>query len=103
MMTADSYKYFSLCLLYKILRLNCIPFFNSVLSPNLGLASHDTRASNNLYLSNIRRNKYGERSFFFSAILLWNNLSTDVRNASSYPVFKKKLKCLIIADAKEKC
>jgi hypothetical protein len=43
------------------------------------------------------------RSVLFSTILLWSNLSSDVRNASSYPLFKRKLKCLIIADAKRNC
>jgi hypothetical protein len=63
LMPSDSHKYFSLCLIYKILKLECIPYFRGVLSPNLGLASHDTRAYNNLYISNIRRNKFGMRSF----------------------------------------
>jgi hypothetical protein len=103
LMPSDSHKHFSLCLIYKILKLNCIPYFCGVLSPNLGLASHDTRAYNNLYIPNTRRNKYGMRSFFYSATLLWNNLSDDVRNASSYSLFKKKLKCSILENAKVLC
>jgi hypothetical protein len=54
-------------------RLNCIPNLNGVFSPNLGVSSHDTSASNNPYLK----------------------ISQGMRNASSYPPFKRNLKCLI--------
>jgi hypothetical protein len=103
LMPSVSHKYFSLCLIYKILKLECIPNFRCILSPNLGLASHDTRGYNNLYIPNSRRNKFGMRSFFYSATLLWNNLSDEVRNASSYSLFENKLKCSILESAKLLC
>jgi hypothetical protein len=99
----DSHKYFSLCLVFKILRLKCIPYFNDILCPNLELHSHSTRGSNNLYLSNIRRNRYGVRSFFYSSVLLWNDLPDHLRNSGSFPIFKKMLKCFLLTDALQKC
>jgi hypothetical protein len=38
LLPADSHIYFSLCLIYKILKRQCIPYFNGTLRPNLGLA-----------------------------------------------------------------
>jgi hypothetical protein len=59
LLPADLHVYFSLCLIPKILKRQCLPYFNGTLRPNLGLASHDTRSVSNLYISNIRRTKYG--------------------------------------------
>jgi hypothetical protein len=103
LMPTDSHKYFSLCILYKILRLKCIPFFDGSLCSNLGLDSHDTRAFNNLYIPNIRRNNYGVRSFFYSSSLLWNNLPDNLRVSQSFPMFKKSLKGFLLTDALQKC
>jgi hypothetical protein len=102
-MPSDSHKCFSLCLLYKILKLNCIPYFNNVLRPNLGLSSHDTRASNNLYVPNFRRNTYVIRSFFYSSVLLWNKLPDNLRNTRSLSLFQKTLKCFLVFNGCLKC
>jgi hypothetical protein len=101
----DSHKYFSLCTLYKILRLKCIPFFNNYLRPNLGLDSHDTIAFNNLYIPKKHRNNFGVRSFFYSSTRLWNNLPANLRASKSFPMFKKtfKQKGFLLTDALQKC
>jgi hypothetical protein len=86
-----------------ILKMNCIHYFSNVLHPNLGLSSHDTRGSNNLYVPNIRRNTYGVRSFFYSSVLLWNKLPEYLRNTGSLSLFKETLKCFLLKDACMEC
>jgi hypothetical protein len=64
----DNYKYFLLCNLFNILRYNNIPYFDRAIVLNSDRAchsSHSTRSTNNIYVPNVRRNRYGVRSFFY--------------------------------------
>jgi hypothetical protein len=53
---SDSYKYFSLCTLFHIIRHGKVPFFNSIVIFNSDRASHRTRSIHDIYVPNIRRN-----------------------------------------------
>ena len=41
---------------------------------------------------NIRTKKFGLDSIAYTAIQLWKNVPEDIRNSTSFPMFKKKIK-----------
>ena len=45
------------------------------------------------------RLKFGERAFSVAAPLVWNRLPSDIRDISSTPLFKKKLKTYLFSVA----
>ena len=45
------------------------------------------------------RLKFGERAFCVAAPLVWNRLPSDIRDISSTPLFKKKLKTYLFSAA----
>jgi hypothetical protein len=101
-MPTDNNKYFSLCNLSNILRYNNVPYFDRVIVLNSDRACHSTRSTNTIYVPNVRRNRHGVRSFFYSASSssLWNELPEELKSCQSINVFKTKLQSHILTCAK---
>ena len=53
--------------------------------------SYNLRDSENKLAVALRRTNYYRNSFCYSGAVLWNNLSTDVRQTKSFTVFRKLL------------
>jgi hypothetical protein len=84
----DNYKHFSFSNLFNILRYNNIPYFDRVIVMNSVRACPSTRSTNDIFEPNVRRNRYGERSFFYSLSFLWNELPDVLKRSESIHVFK---------------
>ena len=53
--------------------------------------SYNLRDSENKLAVALRRTNYYRNSFCYSGAVLWNNLSTDVRQTKPFTVFRKLL------------
>lgn len=62
--------------------------------PNRSLRS----ASTNLLVTHRSLNRYGDRSFYFAAPRLWNNLPNHIRTAASLSSFKRSLKTYLFIE-----
>jgi hypothetical protein len=96
---SDSYKFTALWALFHIIRHGKVPFFNSIVMFDSDRASHCTGSIHDIYVPNICRNCYGSHSFFYSASLLWNELTDELKFCQSIDVFKIKLKPCIMNNA----
>ena len=54
---------------------------------------YPTRNTNpDIYRPRVDQVKFGERSFYYEAPVLWNSLPNEIRTVDSFPVFKKLMK-----------
>jgi hypothetical protein len=84
----ENYKYRALCVLYNLIYMKNIPYFHGSIVRNSEIHSHSIRNSFDVHISNIARNQYGSRSFFFKACGLWNDLPEAIKCTQSFPSFK---------------
>ena len=54
---------------------------------------YPTRNTNiDIYRPSVDQVKFGERSFYYEAPVLWNSLPNEIRTVDSFPAFKKLMK-----------
>lgn len=88
----------TLCIMYKIVKLNNVPFFDGYFCKLSEFHNHMTRgSSNNNFRSTMKpRTEFGRNSFNFRGILLWNSLPNDIKDELSYVTFKNKLRTYLL-------
>lgn len=81
-----------LCIMYKLVKYNMVPFFNEYFKRANSIHEHNTRSCNNFRSIEKPKTEFLRKSFHYRAIGLWNNLPSDITTAQSYDTFKCKLK-----------
>ena len=89
-------SYNTLCIMYKIRNYN-IPFFVNYYTTHSDNHGYSTRNCNELRLPFTPKTKFGPHCFNFRSVVLWNKLPSDIRNSSSYSIFRKSLKAYYIS------
>ena len=90
--------------IFKCLNLTTPPNFSNWFTLRTEVHKYNTRASvvngkstNDLYYSYARTTNYGLKQIKVYGPRIWNNLSRDLRNCSSLPIFLKHLKNFYLA------
>ena len=86
---------------YKLYNSRNIEFFSNYFKLNRNVHRYDTSSANNVFL-NIPNGNYGYSTFYYRASTMWNNLPSDIKQASSVNQFKRKLKKYLLVSQKER-
>ena len=84
----EIYKYRLATLMYRMFKCNSFPELLSFINPTLPSHNHDTRQTSNFLLP-LPRTQCIRESFSYQALVIWNELNDDIKNASTYKSFKK--------------
>ena len=92
-------------IIFKLLVIvfNCLhnrapDYLSQLLSPYI--PNRTLRSSSaNMLVAPRSNNKFGERSFYFAAPRLWNNLPINIRTSSSFYSFKRSLKTYLFKES----
>jgi len=99
-MPKNMYIYRTLCMMFKLVRLNNVPFFEGYFSKVCERHDHSTRNSNYNYVSSFNPySEFAKNSFNYSATTLWNNvvnLQPELKQVQNFIVFKRKLKTRLL-------
>lgn len=86
-----------LCIMFKLLKSNNVPFFTDYFVKVQDLHHHNTRTAVVGLTSSVNpRTNYGLTTFNFRGVKLWNNLRNDIKNEECYVTFKAKLKRIML-------
>ncbi len=89
-----------LLLVYKALHANAPPYLSDLLTPlQVGCYSLRSNEQNLLIVPKTMRKTFGDRAFAKAGPFLWNELPTDIREASTVETFKNRLKTFLFKKA----
>ena len=63
-------------------------FLDNLFKTNKCLHSYNTRSAANIHIEFIRKTNHGKYSVGVKGAIIWNDLPSNIRNISSYNVFK---------------
>ena len=88
----DIYKVEALKFVYDSLYKTNPPQFHSFYSYPINQINTAANRSHNLNIPQVRTSTYGLKSLKYTGVILWNDLSTELRNSFSKKCFGKALK-----------
>ena len=83
--------------LYKAIKCDSDLGIFSSLTRHADLHSHETRCSDNLLVPFYRLSN-SQRSISYLCPTYWNSLPLQIKNSSSFPMFKREIKKLILLE-----
>jgi hypothetical protein len=89
----DMCNYRTLCIMFKLIKYDNVPFFTNYFCKISALHNHCTRSAENNFRSTTKpKTEFARNSFNYRGVSLWNDLPISLKDESSYYVFKTKLK-----------
>ena len=82
--------------MYKCLKCNYCPDFKTMIHRNSNYYDYNTRHRNLFRISQRIRLRICQRSFLNTGINIWNSLDPEMETINSIPLFKSKMKMLLI-------
>ena len=82
--------------MYKCLKFNYCPNFKTMIHRNSNYYDYNTRHRNLFRISQRIRLRICQRSFLNTGINIWNSLDPEMKTINSIPLFKSKMKMLLI-------
>jgi hypothetical protein len=90
-------RFKTLCIMYKIFNDKNVPYFDNYFKQTGQVHFHNTRGSDLNVICDINpKTELGKNSFKYKGTVWWNELSSDVKQAKNFNIFKGKLKELIM-------
>lgn len=86
----------TLCIMYKLIKHDQVPFFKGYFSRANSIHDHGTRLSDNFRSMIKPKTEFVKKSFQYRGIVLWNALPDHLKSEQSYANFKNKLKALML-------
>ena len=84
------------CIMFKLYRMNCVSFFDNYYKISSSFHNHATRSSGLLYCTYNPKLEVGRSTFLARSTFFWNSLPENIRNSSSYYIFKRDLKSFLL-------
>ena len=85
--------------IYKCLKCNYVPDLKSKIQRNSSYYAYNTRNRDSYRIDKRVRLRICQRSFLNSGIRVWNSLDSDMKAINSIPLFKSRMKHILIPPA----